>query len=944
MRARIWAYFVLVAFVAMPRLSGAWLVCDAASLACYDPFTFAILVESAPMPASPGHTYVVTTSDLKSLPGVVNTPDTVLWVVATNGDILAINDDFAQSLSSQVQFTVPSPTAYKIIVAAYSSGSVGTCDVVVWEDQQAVLTLNDELFGGTRKPYIDARQGDRLFVGVPADGQDHTVYQNQMFWLSTSSLDCLGSCGTWAEASDVAGLSLHAVTTTAPAATVLIGSALPTVPVSVRLLHARLGAGWGGGPAHVDNDGDGLTWELEALTSPDPGLNINTCDTVNGPSTDCATLAAAASFPSGWSPVDSDNDGLKDGWEVFGVRRTCTKLQVAPYYDPGTCTDITWGGAAGAATGEEPTSAFDPDPRLADVFVSVDYDRKSPMAGNWYPSSEISQKVEAAFGVEGMECAYIATLDTSTYCAADARYRIRMKMYPGSQVSAVDESDHRSRVALIKSTFNSLMHPDRKLTGMFRYARVTNSSSISKGGQAWGLPGRVLQVNGNQNDDLARSLAHEVGHSMGLGHGGFEDSNFKANYPSLMNYGYEGMVNKAAPGVDDDLLPNDFGQPCVGDGDCPISAHCGPISQTCTIGSQGPMRFSRGHHGTLNEPSLPEMAQAPNLCAAVLASRAIPIQFVSDAECRIDWNKSGTYQALVEADVNSDGDKTDLNVQDHNDWLRMFDKARHGLATMRSASFVAYASNWSTLNPVDYSGWNQVTTITGDVSTAAGPGGSYGSALRFPGVCPVRSCAIGAATVATSEALRSMGDVVDSDVAPTPIGFVVDVMFRLTSYEAAASGHQLVYSQLFQLDIPKDGPDARRLRAWVSTGSGTLSKVVHASTEIVVGTWYRARLSWQPHPGPASPPGRVKLVLAEHIGGGFDLLNATCTSFDVAFVAPGDPGNVVWGSYVPSPATWALHGDMDEPLLVTGAEFKTRYFDYQFDKVTCLGAGGKAND
>lgn len=31
---------------------------------------------------------------------------------------------------------------------------------------------------------------------------------------------------------------------------------------------------------------------------------------------------------------------------------------------------------------------------------------------------------------------------------------------------------------------------------------------------------------------------HEIGHTLGLRHGGFDDVNYKPNYPSIMNYGH----------------------------------------------------------------------------------------------------------------------------------------------------------------------------------------------------------------------------------------------------------------------------------------------------------------------------------------------------------------------------------------------------------------------
>ncbi len=50
-------------------------------------------------------------------------------------------------------------------------------------------------------------------------------------------------------------------------------------------------------------------------------------------------------------------------------------------------------------------------------------------------------------------------------------------------------------------------------------------------------------------DQQGATIMHELGHTLGLLHGGFDDINCKPNYPSVMNYLYQ--FDKADGGLAD---------------------------------------------------------------------------------------------------------------------------------------------------------------------------------------------------------------------------------------------------------------------------------------------------------------------------------------------------------------------------------------------------------
>ena len=124
---------------------------------------------------------------------------------------------------------------------------------------------------------------------------------------------------------------------------------------------------------------------------------------------------------------------------------------------------------------------------------------------------------------------------------------------------------------------------------------------------------------------VATTLAHELGHNLGLRHGGDTQCNYKPNYPSIMNY------RDAYAGIDVD---------------------CDGISDRV-------MDYSRGSRLDLNESTLHE-------ARGVCGSRAI------------DWNDSnGIEGEAISMNVNAyTAEETDCGqshsvLRDHDDWARL---------------------------------------------------------------------------------------------------------------------------------------------------------------------------------------------------------------------------------------------------------------------------------
>lgn len=162
--------------------------------------------------------------------------------------------------------------------------------------------------------------------------------------------------------------------------------------------------------------------------------------------------------------------------------------------------------------------------------------------------------------------------------------------------------------------------------GYFHYAilphRYNSTSSSSGQAEIFGDDLIVSLYCANSSYNVAHTIVHELGHNLGLLHGGDDFCNYKPNYNSVMNYRYQ------FPGVD----------------------------SNCTPPGDGVLDYSVGDRLVLDENDLDE----------------------NDGVCGApswDWNGNSVIESSVAFDTNSDDDfqvqlcgGTLSTLDDHDDW------------------------------------------------------------------------------------------------------------------------------------------------------------------------------------------------------------------------------------------------------------------------------------
>ena len=224
---------------------------------------------------------------------------------------------------------------------------------------------------------------------------------------------------------------------------------------------------------------------------------------LDGADTDGDLLEDAQEITVGTAPedADSDHDGIPDGWEVLGHE------------------DVDY-------------PALGCDPRHRDLLVelAVQEYTTNGLFHSARPSPDLLGKVMDFYstlplknpdGLDGVALRFVdgPILPEGFVCSS-----------PGGPVQGV-------------------IH---EAPGNFLYREAFHKLSLCDGAaiDCADLGGRriAMTFDAASNNDLAapsayhfyRVFIHEMGHNLGLGHGGGDPLNNKPNYPSLMNYGYYG--------------------------------------------------------------------------------------------------------------------------------------------------------------------------------------------------------------------------------------------------------------------------------------------------------------------------------------------------------------------------------------------------------------------
>jgi len=242
---------------------------------------------------------------------------------------------------------------------------------------------------------------------------------------------------------------------------------------------------------------------------PDPVLTVQALVAVecanDAPDDDSDGLCDEAELELGTDPTDPDTDGdaLKDGHEALGYRENGVLVLDLP--------------ALGA------------DPLHKDIFLEIDY------YAAFRPAPGVIEAV-----IDGFALAPVANPDNTT--------GIRLHVDLDQQIDKADE------IAILLAPFEYVgelkakyFDPARTIAyhyGLFAERYRSSNGSTTSSGQSNGIVASDFIVTLGAWSDRslpvqAGTLMHELGHNLGLKHGGHDHDVFKPHYFSLMNYHYQ---------------------------------------------------------------------------------------------------------------------------------------------------------------------------------------------------------------------------------------------------------------------------------------------------------------------------------------------------------------------------------------------------------------------
>jgi streptogramin lyase len=307
-------------------------------------------------------------------------------------------------------------------------------------------------------------------------------------------------------------------------------------------------------------------------------------------------------------PVDTDGDGLLDSWETEGI-------------------DANGDGTVDLALDQAP---FNTDPEHKDLFLEVDY-----MSAH-QPQPGVLVDVTTAFanapvgnpdGTSGVRLH--ALLDEAVPTVAPVCFWNCAGFPAPESFDDLKSGDPESSCDGSFGTATERSSPNCEATLAarrlaFRYVLFAHSYSEAPGSSGVGeQPGNDLMVTlggkttewiaaaGGLRSAEAGTLMHELGHTLGLGHGGNDEINCKPNYQSVMSYARQ--------------VPN--------------------------LDAGRPLDYSRTQLATLLEGNLDEAAGIGAAPGTVIFGRSGAPQILP-AGGAVDWNGNGTISGSVSADIN----------------------------------------------------------------------------------------------------------------------------------------------------------------------------------------------------------------------------------------------------------------------------------------------------
>ena len=353
-------------------------------------------------------------------------------------------------------------------------------------------------------------------------------------------------------------------------------------------------------------------------------------------SPDDATGADPADAPvPAAGETDTDEDGLADSVEtdtgVFvNVRNTGTSPRLKDTDLDGVSDAVEIFGTKSGVN----LRAMGASPVHRNIFLEYDWFDEAFECGahNHRPTPEMLARIDAAFAAAPVKnpdrksgIKLIHDYGQGAAFTGGTKIEVAKSIIEGDVTAA----DFRAfRDANFKANRAGIFH--WVLMG-HHYRVVENGQEITDSSGNAEQPGTALMVTlGCENDlaSVANTLMHELGHNLGLAHGGDQltstgdDVNYKPNYNSVMNYRYQ------FEGVDTQ---------CTASGDGTLE---NPLP--------GTLDYSRGKLASLDENALKETV---GLCGGKA----------------LDWNKNQQIDTVdVSTDINDD--KVQSVLHDFDDW------------------------------------------------------------------------------------------------------------------------------------------------------------------------------------------------------------------------------------------------------------------------------------